>query len=104
MKKVTVIDYLIERLHEIGVDDIFGVPGDYNLSFLDDVESGARGVSLNKLMLLSQILNVSTDFLLFGNEQIVSDQVFSHIIENCPNNKRKALASILQKIIESYIE
>ena len=24
MKKVTVIDYLIERLHEIGVDDIFG--------------------------------------------------------------------------------
>lgn len=55
-------------------------------------------------MLLSQILNVSTDFLLFGNEQIVSDQVFSHIIENCPNNKRKALASILQKIIESYIE
>lgn len=72
--------------------------------FLDDVESGARGVSLNKLMLLSQILNVSTDFLLFGNEQIVSDQVFSHIIENCPNNKRKALASILQKIIESYID
>lgn len=38
MKKVTVIDYLIQRLHEIGVDDIFGVPGDYNLSFLDDVE------------------------------------------------------------------
>lgn len=38
MAKITVIDYLIERLHEIGVDDIFGVPGDYNLSFLDDVE------------------------------------------------------------------
>ena len=41
MKKVTVIDYLIERLHEIGVDDIFGVPGDYNLSFLDDVEKSS---------------------------------------------------------------
>lgn len=39
MKKITVIDYLIQRLHEIGVDDIFGVPGDYNLSFLDDVEA-----------------------------------------------------------------
>lgn len=25
MKKVTVIGYLIERRHEIGVDDIFGV-------------------------------------------------------------------------------
>ena len=41
MKKVTVIDYLTERLHEIGVDDIFGVPGDYNLSFLDDVEKSS---------------------------------------------------------------
>lgn len=72
--------------------------------FLDDVESGARGVSLNNLMLLSQILKVSTDFLLFGSEQIVSEQVFSHIIENCPAKKREALAGILQKIIDSYVE
>lgn len=41
MKKITVIDYLIQRLHEIGITDIFGVPGDYNLSFLDDVESSS---------------------------------------------------------------
>lgn len=39
MKQITVIDYLIQRLHEIGITDIFGVPGDYNLSFLDDVEA-----------------------------------------------------------------
>lgn len=31
--------YLIDRLAEIGVDHLFGVPGDYNLRFLDDVEA-----------------------------------------------------------------
>ena len=30
--------YLLQRLKEIGVDHIFGVPGDYNLTLLDAVE------------------------------------------------------------------
>lgn len=74
------------------------------LKFLDDVESGARGVSLNKLMLLSQILEVSTDYLLFGTDEKASDQVFSHIIEDCPSSKRDALAAIMRKIVDSYNE
>lgn len=72
--------------------------------FLDDVESGARGVSLNNLMLISQLLKISTDYLLFGNGQNASDQVFFHIIDSCPTDKREALAIILQKIVESYIK
>lgn len=35
----TVGDYLLDRLNELGVDDVFGVPGDYNLKFLDNVIS-----------------------------------------------------------------
>lgn len=72
------------------------------LKFLDDVESGARGLSLNNLMLLSQILKVSTDYLLLGNGQNISNQVFIHIIETCPIDKREMLAIILQKIVDSY--
>ncbi|MRH90955.1 indolepyruvate decarboxylase [Nocardia sp. SYP-A9097] len=30
-------DYLLDRLHELGVTEIFGVPGDFNLQFLDHV-------------------------------------------------------------------
>ena len=30
-------NYLLDRLVELGVTDVFGVPGDYNLGFLDDV-------------------------------------------------------------------
>lgn len=37
MSAITVGTYLLRRLKEIGVDHIFGVPGDYNLSLLDEV-------------------------------------------------------------------
>ncbi len=33
----TVGDYLLDRLAELGISEIFGVPGDYNLAFLDHV-------------------------------------------------------------------
>jgi indolepyruvate decarboxylase len=33
----TVSRYLLHRLQEIGIKHLFGVPGDYNLDFLDDV-------------------------------------------------------------------
>jgi len=41
----TVSDYLLQRLQEIGIKHLFGVPGDYNLDFLDDVmESSIKWV------------------------------------------------------------
>lgn len=45
-------DYLLDRLHELGVTEIFGVPGDFNLQFLDHVVNhpGLRWVgSANEL-------------------------------------------------------
>lgn len=33
----TVADYLLDRFTEAGIDHLFGVPGDYNLQFLDNV-------------------------------------------------------------------
>ncbi len=33
----TVGDYLLDRLSELGMKEIFGVPGDYNLKFLDHI-------------------------------------------------------------------
>lgn len=41
----TVSRYLLDRLHQIGVKHLFGVPGDYNLDFLDQaLESPIRWV------------------------------------------------------------
>lgn len=36
---ITVAEYLFRRLQELGIEDIFGVPGDYNLSFVDMLEN-----------------------------------------------------------------
>lgn len=36
-KQYTIADYLFERVHEAGATEIFGVPGDFNLSFLDNI-------------------------------------------------------------------
>jgi hypothetical protein len=33
----TLAEYLFTRLHQLGVDSIFGLPGDYNLQLLDYV-------------------------------------------------------------------
>ena len=38
----TVGDYLLDRLAELGVTEVFGVPGDFNLEFLDHVVAHPR--------------------------------------------------------------
>ena len=37
MPKITVGDYLLRRIKELGITDVLGVPGDYNLGFLDQI-------------------------------------------------------------------
>lgn len=37
-----VADYLVDRLNEVGIGNLFGVPGDYNLVFLDHVIAHPR--------------------------------------------------------------
>ncbi len=37
MSQITIAQYLLTRLTELGITDIFGVPGDYNLTFLDSI-------------------------------------------------------------------
>ncbi|CEP19001.1 hypothetical protein [Parasitella parasitica] len=38
MPSISIGNYLIKRLKEINIDTIFGVPGDYNMPFLDLIE------------------------------------------------------------------
>ncbi|KAL6709251.1 hypothetical protein ACN47E_001658 [Coniothyrium glycines] len=35
--KISLGRYMWERLHQVGIDTIFGVPGDFNLQFLDSI-------------------------------------------------------------------
>lgn len=62
---------------------------------LQRIESGETACSVDKLMEIAQILNTSTDFLLFGKEQI-SGSEFAIIFEG-KNERQKAY---LRKIME----
>ena len=42
LKQISVAEYLIQRLSELGITDLFGVPGDYSLLFLDYVEDSSK--------------------------------------------------------------
>jgi pyruvate decarboxylase len=42
MVSIKIGDYLIQRLKEIGIDTIFGVPGDYNMPLLDLIEDDSE--------------------------------------------------------------
>ncbi|MFE1962130.1 alpha-keto acid decarboxylase family protein [Streptomyces sp. NPDC059479] len=39
---ITIAEYILDRLASLGVDHMFGVPGDYNLAFLDKVMEHPR--------------------------------------------------------------
>ena len=41
-KRLTVAEYVVERLADLGVDQVFGVPGDYTFPFDDAIESSSR--------------------------------------------------------------
>ena len=38
MSKITVIDYLIKQLEHLGINDIFGLPGDFNFNIIEAIE------------------------------------------------------------------
>lgn len=42
MEYISVGDYLLLRLHELGISDILGVPGDFNLDLVEQIERDAR--------------------------------------------------------------
>jgi len=47
MNRVTVGNYLAQRLEEIGVQDYFAIPGDFNLSLLDELLKNPRLKMIN---------------------------------------------------------
>ncbi|CAF4372926.1 unnamed protein product [Rotaria sp. Silwood2] len=67
-KKLTIGNYLLRRLKSLGADIIFGVPDDYNLQFLDQIEvlfneNSRYGLKLNTFDFNNVITNSSALYL-----------------------------------------
>lgn len=80
--------------------EAIGVTG----KFCSDIENGSRGMSIQTLERISDYLHLSTDYILFGDAEKESDQIFLRIIERCPEKKKVFLKNIMLQLIESYLE
>lgn len=45
--KITIGDYLINRLKELGIKHIIGLPGDFNLQFLEQINKAEEGIEFS---------------------------------------------------------
>lgn len=75
---------------------------DVTPKFCYDIESGHRGFSLETLCRIAECLNLTTEYILYGDEPLTNDRVFLQTIEKCPPSKRDYLFSVMEIIIESY--
>lgn len=69
--------------------------------FCYDIELGNKGMSISTLCKLSKVLNISTDFLLFGNtsaDMSLSESI--SLLKKCPPEK----IDYLNKIISNFIQ
>lgn len=74
---------------------------DVSVKFIYDIEYGFRGISIKRLILLTQVLEVSADYILLGDE-IPNDRIFISEISKCPQDKKQILLEIVKKIISFY--
>lgn len=69
--------------------------------FVYDIEQGKKGMSIDTLSSIGRELNISVDYLLFGDTSScasVGPEIIS-LIERCPDEKKE----YLEEIIKNYI-
>lgn len=76
---------------------------DVSPKFCSDIELGIKGVSIQTLAKLSEILCLSTDYILFGNKTDDSpeQEMLSMLIQKCPEKSRKELITVVNAFIKA---
>ncbi|MEG0615707.1 MAG: helix-turn-helix transcriptional regulator [Oscillospiraceae bacterium] len=69
--------------------------------FCADIENGASGISLKNLLLLSDFLKLSTDYILKGSDEKSEIGNINAIIGQCPQEKVDYLEEIIKIFIKS---
>ena len=75
--------------------------------FCSDIELGVRGMSIHTLVRLSGILNLTTDYILFGTTPDCESADMStllKLVEKCPQDQQKNLSSIIHTFLNAVSE
>ena len=80
---------------------------DVSTKFCSDIELGVKGVSIQTLAKLSDLLNLPTDYILFGESETgnsVELNMLEFLCHKCPEKSRKELLTIVSAFITAVSE
>lgn len=68
---------------------------DVTPKFCSDIEFGIKGMSISTLCHMSQVLMLSTDYILFGEKEIEDNSPAMELLRQCPKEKLYCLENII---------
>lgn len=94
----------IRELKEMKQIDLATLVGYTSERQIQRIEAGESGCSIDKLVELSQVLNVSTDYLLFGIEKEIPQSIHSDLQDYITNKSLQEQAfalTVLKSIFDN---
>jgi transcriptional regulator with XRE-family HTH domain len=76
---------------------------DVSIKFIYDIELGLRGMSLNTLAKLSQVLRISTDYILFGEKEKTDISPLLECFSQYPPEKIEHAEELLKLFMKAII-
>lgn len=77
---------------------------DVTPKFCSDIELGLKGMSVTTLCNISDVLLLSTDYILFGTKTNSAENAVSVLLRKCPPSKLDHLESIVKAYISAVSE
>lgn len=78
---------------------------DVSAKFCSDIELGVKGMSMNTLARMSDVLCMNVDFMLFGEQEEKSDlDTLISLFRHCPEEHRSNFLKIARAFTDSVTE
>lgn len=77
---------------------------DVSTKFCSDIELGVKGISIQTLAKLTDLLNISADYILFGEctkGNSIEQEMISLFMDKCPEKYKNNLITIVNAFINS---
>lgn len=77
---------------------------DITPKFCSDIELGVKGMSVPTLCKISKILRLTTDYILFGTMEQVSDDALLLLLRGCSTSERSYAEQLLKTFLMAMTE
>lgn len=72
---------------------------DVTPKFCSDIELGVKGMSVSTLCKISQILQLPTDYILFGRADVPADTDLFMLLQSCTETERTYAEQLLKTLL-----